>query len=378
MNSGLIPTRAAIAVADMLDNCIQIQRDQHVLLLCALDGLYGGKNLIDEEAITWIQNAIQLRGAHATVMWTDMPLHPDVYWSRTSNDIPAWDFSKLVKGAMAGADLVINNLTDYWTEGELRDRVPNYFYNMATTSRLLSSAWALTPWELVAEIRVRASAMVSTGAKWRITHPNGTDVRGTVADQLMPRYWESRRGPWPEGVFPSTASVGAEGEMVFNANGPHWARHIGVPLRFTEPVRMTLQDGKIKEIRGGAEADIYRDFLKALSHHLGEDAAYSMRGFHGGAHPQAIVSEQECPDVYYRAFIEHHGAHSVHFHISNAHEAANYPFNIHISAEVNGATVQVGDNIIYKDGRMTAFDHPEVQKIAAKYPNRPGLEPGLW
>ena len=41
-------------------------------------------------------------------------------------------------------------------------------------------------------------------------------------------------------------------------------------------------------------------------------------------------------------------------------------------------TVQVGDNIIYKDGRMTAFDHPNVQKILAKYPNRPGVEPGLW
>lgn len=39
----------------------------------------------------------------------------------------------------------INHLYDYWTEGELRNRVPNYFYNMATTSRLLSSAWALTP-----------------------------------------------------------------------------------------------------------------------------------------------------------------------------------------------------------------------------------------
>ena len=142
MSSGLIPTRAAIAVADMLDNCIQIQRDQHVLLLCAVDGLYGGKNLIDEEAITWIHDAIQTRGAHATVMWTDMPIHPDVYWNRSSNDIPAWDFSNLVKGAMAGADLVINNLTDYWTEGELRNRVPNYFYNMATTSRLLWSSRA--------------------------------------------------------------------------------------------------------------------------------------------------------------------------------------------------------------------------------------------
>ena len=232
-----------------LDNCARVQRDQHVLLLCAVDGLYGGRNLIDEQAVSWIQAGIQQRGAHATVMWTDMPLHPDVYWSRTSDAIPAWDLPAVVKGAMAGADLVINQLIDYWTEGELRDRVPNYFYNMATTSRLLSSAWALTPWELVAEIRIRAAAMVTPGAPWRITHPNGTDVRGKVNQQLMPRYGDIRYGPFPEGVFPSLGTTGAEGEMIFDRMGPHWARHVGVPLRFSAPVHMTLQDGKVKEIR---------------------------------------------------------------------------------------------------------------------------------
>lgn len=374
MNLGLIPTRASIAVADLLDNCAQVQRDQHVLLLCALDGLYGGRNLIDEQAVSWIQMGIQQRGAHATVLWTDMPLHPDVYWNRHSDEIPVWDLPPIVKGAMASADLVINQLTDYWTEGELTNRVPNYFYNMATTSRLLSSAWALTPWELVAEIRIQAAAMVTPDAAWRITHPNGTDVRGKVG-RLMPRYGDLRHGPWPEGVFPSLPTIGAEGELTFDRMGPHWARHIGVPLQF-EPVHMTLQEGKIKEIRGGPTAETFQTFFKALSHHLG-DAAYEMRGFHGGAHPQAIVSERECPDVYYRAFIEHHGAHSVHFHLGNSH-GSQYPFNVHISAEVNGATVQIGDNIVYQDGRLTAFDHPAVQKIAAKYPNRPGLDPGLW
>jgi hypothetical protein len=376
MSAGLIPARAATAIADLLDNCARVQRDQHVLLLCAVDGLYGGRNLIDEQAVNWIQTGIQQRGAHATVLWTDMPLHPDVYWSRGSNDVPRWDLSAVVKGAMAGADLVINQLMDYWTEGELRDRVPNYFYNMATTSRLLTSAWALTPWELVAEIRIQAAALVTPGARWRITHPNGTDVSGTVG-RLMQHYGEIRYGPFPEGVFPSTPSVGAEGVLIFDQNGPHWARHIGLPLRYSEPVRMTIEQGKVTDVRGGVEADTFRDFFKAMSHHLG-DAAYEMRGFHGGAHPYARVSEHECSDAYYRAFIEHHGAHSVHFHLGNSHDARDYPFNVHASAEVQGATVQVGDNIIYKDGRLTVFDHPEVRKVAARYPDRPGVDTGMW
>lgn len=373
--TGLIPQRAAVAIADMLDNCARVQRDQHVLLLCGLDGLYGGRNLIDELAVSWIQTGIQQRGARATVLWADMPLHPEVYWSRTSDEVPAWDLPPIVKGAMANADLVINHLADYWTEGELRERVPSYFYNMATTSRLLQSAWALTPWELVAEIRIQAAAMVSPGAPWRITHPNGTDVRGKVAKQLMPGYGEIRYGPFPEGVFPSTATEGAEGTLVFDRIGPHWARHIGLPLRFSQPVRITLEEGKIKDIRGGAEADLLRDFLRALSRHLG-DHAYEMRGFHGGAHPHARVSEHECPDAYYRAFIEHHGAHSVHFHLGNSHLTPEYPFNVHISAELQGATVQVGENTVYQDGRLTAFDHPKVRAIAAMYADRPGVDPG--
>lgn len=376
MAAGLIPQRAAIAVADLLDNCARVQPGQHVLLLCALDGLHGGRNLIDEQAVSWIQTGIQQRGAHATTLWTDMPLHPDVYWSRTSNAVPAWDLPPIVKGAMASADLVINHLVDYWTEGELKDRVPNYFYNMATTSRLLSSAWALTPWELVAEIRVRAAAMVTVGAPWAITHSNGTQVRGKVG-QVNPRYGDLRYGPFPEGVFPSLPTVAAEGTLIFDRTGPHWARHIGLPLQFSQPVRMTLEEGKIVDIRGGMEAETFRDFFKALSHHLG-DAAYEMRGIHGGAHPYAKVSEHECPDAYYRAFIEHHGAHSMHFHLGNSHHAPDYPFNVHVSAELQGATVQIGDNVVYKDGRLTAFDHPEVRKIAARYPDRPGVEPGLW
>ncbi|HZT07054.1 MAG TPA: hypothetical protein VFC51_08490 [Chloroflexota bacterium] len=375
MSASLIPLRAALAVADLLDNCARVQRDQHVLLLCGVDGLHGGRNLIDEQAIGWIQSGIQQRGAHASVLWTDMPLHPDVYWSRTSDAVPAWDLPPIVKGAMASADLVINHLIDYWTEGELRERVPNYFYNMATTAPLLTSAWALTPWELVAEIRVRSAAMVNPGAEWRITHPNGTDVRGTVALQLMPHYGELRYGPFPEGVFPSTATVGAEGTLVFDQNGPHWARHIGLPLRYSQPVRMTIEQGRVKEIRGGPEAEIFRDFFKALSRHLG-DRAYEMRGFHGGAHPYARVSESECPDPWYRAFIEHHGAHSVHFHIGNSHLTPEYPFNVHVSAELQGATVQVGENVIYRDGRLTAFDDPQVRAIAARYPDRPGVDPG--
>ena len=55
-----IPKGAAIAISDLLDNCVKIQPGQEVLLLAHIDGLYGGDNLVDQEAVAWIQTAIQI------------------------------------------------------------------------------------------------------------------------------------------------------------------------------------------------------------------------------------------------------------------------------------------------------------------------------
>jgi len=54
VSSGLIPQRAALAISELLDNCARIRAGQHILLLAAVDGLHGGRNLVDEQAIAWI------------------------------------------------------------------------------------------------------------------------------------------------------------------------------------------------------------------------------------------------------------------------------------------------------------------------------------
>jgi len=74
--AGAIPLAAAISVSDMLDNCAAIKAGQHVVIVAAIDGLYGGQNLVDEPAVAWVQAGVQQRGAHATVVWTDMPARP--------------------------------------------------------------------------------------------------------------------------------------------------------------------------------------------------------------------------------------------------------------------------------------------------------------
>jgi hypothetical protein len=96
-----IPKGAAVAINDLLDHCVKIKTGQEVVLLAHIDGLYGGDNLVDEEAVSWIQSAIQHRGANASVLWIDEPAKPH-----------AWRLPPLVKAALEACDVLINNSFD--------------------------------------------------------------------------------------------------------------------------------------------------------------------------------------------------------------------------------------------------------------------------
>ncbi len=57
---------------------------------------------------------------------------------------------------------------------------------------------------------------------------------------------------------------------------------------------------------------------------------------------------------------------------------AEFPYNLHISGELRGGSLKVGDQFVYKEGRPTAAEDPSVRAVAERYPDRPGLEPELW
>jgi leucyl aminopeptidase (aminopeptidase T) len=384
----MMPQQIAIAIDDLVDNCGNVQPGQHVLIVAANDGLYGGVNIVDEPTVNWIQAAVQQRGAHASVLWLDMPTRPAVIWNEGGKPV-AWRIPPVLKGALSGADVFINLCVDLSFEEELKEiadicrehEVP-MVRNMATTAPLLASAWGQTPYELVSEIRFQTASLLQPGAHWTLTHPNGTHLEGTIGTAASASAYASRRTeglyrPFPEGVFPAATTKDAEGTLVFEGTNPIWARHIGVPSKFEAPIELTIKNGFIREFRGGSDADRWRGCYAAMSKVLGEEA-YRIRGTHGGVHPYARVSERQCPDDDYRNFIEHHHWSSQHVHLGNSHGNDDFPYNMHVTAEIRGATLQVGDKYLWKDGRLTALDHPAVKAIAAKYPGRPGLDADLW
>src|SRR6185369_10586102 len=100
MSSAYMPADAAVAINDMLDCCAVVKPGQNVLILAAIDGLHGGRNLVDEQTIAWIQSGVQARGAHPTVIWADMPSRPKVIWPDIPTPETAWKIPPIVKAAM--------------------------------------------------------------------------------------------------------------------------------------------------------------------------------------------------------------------------------------------------------------------------------------
>jgi len=377
-----IPRGAAIAIDDLLDHCAQIQAGQEVLILAQIDGLYGGDNLVDEQAIAWIQAGVQSRGANASILWVDEPDKPH-----------AWRVPPVLKAALTRCDVMINHSFDLVAEEimEFRNlfsiKNPDFIMvrNFATTAPLLCTAWAQTPHELVSEIRHQASIPFKDGIPWQLTDDNGTHLEGTVGPSEMPLFpsYATRRfevggyRPWPEWVFPPIHIMDTSGVVVFDCMLSWWSRYIGISPYFEKPIRLTVEHCRIKEIEGGKEATALKKFLKEMVTYLGE-GVYDFTGIHCGVHPQAVVGAHQCPSLLYRRVIDHSHACNIHFHIGAPPPTKNYPYWLHCTGDIRTATWRVGDTLLHDRGRLTVLNHPEVLSVAEKYPGRPGVEPEPW
>lgn len=378
-----IPKGAAIAIDDLLDHCAKIEAGQEVLLLAQIDGLYGGDNLVDETAISWIQAAVQRRGANASVLWIDEQAKPH-----------AWRLPPVVKAALTACDVMINHSYDIVFEEmvELKqflwERKIIMARNFATTAPLLNTTWAQTPHELVSEIRYQAAVPFKEGLPFQLTDDNGSNLEGVIEPAYNTnhpwfKFYTIRREeagayrPWPEWVVPPIYLSKTNGVFIFDCMLSWWSRYIGISPYFRKPIRLTIEDCRIKKIEGGDEADALSRFLASQVERVG-DGVYNFKCLHFGVHPQAYVGPHQCPNTLYRRLIEHGHSCNIHVHVGAPPATDNYPYWTHCTGDTRTATFRVGDTLVHDRGRLTALDHPDVLKVAAKYPGRPGVDPEPW
>lgn len=373
------PATAALSIDDMLDHCAGVRSGQEVLLLAHLDGLHGGDNLVDEDAIAWVRDAVERRGARASVLWINEPAVPH-----------EWRLPPIAKAAIQASDVLINHSFDITIEEiiefrQLCNAKKGFIMvrNFATTAPLLETSWARTPHELVSEIRYQLLKHFVPGLPWQLTDEKGSHLEGRIAapttDYSPKTTYASRREdtgayrPWPEWVHTPITITDTNGVFVFDRMLSWWSRYIGIPPYFESPIRLTIKDNTITGIEGGREAEALRLFLTAMEARLGPKV-YEFGQVHSGVHPQASVSEKQCPNLLYRRMIEHAHTCNVHFHIGGAPATADYPYWPHVTGDTRTATFRVGDAVIHDHGRLTVLDNPEVKRVAEKYPGRPGLD----
>lgn len=374
---------AAAAIDDFIDRCAKIREGQEVLLLAQIDGLHGGDNLVDETAISWIQNAVRQRGANASVLWIDEKVKPH-----------AWRIPPIVKAAISACDIFINHSFDLVFEEmvELKqflwEKKIIMARNMATTAPLLNTAWAQTPYELVSEIRYQAAVPFEQGLPWKLTDDNGTHLEGFIEPPYNPNHpwfktYTIRREeagayrPWPEWVVPPIYLSNTSGVFIFHHMLSWWSRYIGISPYFSAPIQLTIEKGRIRKIEGGHEADALQRFLAMMFDRIGE-GVYDFRCLHFGIHPQARIGPHQCPNLLYRRLIEHGHSSNIHVHIGAPPATPNYPYWMHCTGDIRTATFRVGDAIIHDRGWLKALEHPRVLEVASQYPGRPGVELEPW
>ncbi|MBW2027989.1 MAG: hypothetical protein JRH06_14690 [Deltaproteobacteria bacterium] len=153
------------------------------------------------------------------------------------------------------------------------------------------------PHELVSEIRYQAAVPFREGLPWQLTDENGTSLEGLIEPAYNPNHprfttYTVRREeagayrPWPEWVVPPIRLSNVSGIFVFDIMLSWWSRYIGISPYFKKPVRLVIEDSRIKKIEGGDEAEALSRFLASMVDRLGEDV-YSFNCLHFGVHPQA-------------------------------------------------------------------------------------------
>ena len=158
-----------------------------------------------------------------------------------------------------------------------------------------------------------------------------------------------------------------------------WSRYVGISPYFDKPVRLTIDDGRIRKIEGAGEADALRRFLASMEERVG-DKVYDFNCLHFGVHPQAGVGPHQCPNLLYRRLIEHAHSSNIHVHIGAPPPTAAYPYWVHCTGDIRTATFRVGGTVVHDRGRLAALDHPAVAAVAQRYPGRPGpgAEPRIY
>lgn len=324
-------------LSNCVENCADVKPGQSVYVVSE-------EGVADCELVDAVADRARARGAKVTVVWG-----PEIPRDRR-DEIPAD-----VLAAYANADVLFAHYPTLKREalhphfpGERRVRVPN----RARTVELMSSDWAAFPFSVQRSMILAIDGLSAPGRSWRITSPAGTDVRGrfgdpnsTMAEAYFVEEEDGRaRRNFPGGVHSPVMAVETEGIIV----GDHVAR-FGEMSR-TDPLVVEIREGRVVSVKGGDEEGRMAAAVQATNGFIDS--------WHAGVNPRTVVPIERRADPVEWYTYSHCSPMIVHFHVGRCHDP--------IDVACFNQTVTVDSTVLYDQGRLDIWDHPDVDRAVAR------------
>lgn len=127
----------------------------------------------------------------------------------------------------------------------------------------------------------RLGSLLSKAKEVRIRTSLGTDVKGEVADRPVQYETGLFREPGQFAALPNSEINISPLEGTVEGKAVIDVRIMQVGVTRAEPVTLMIEEGEIKEIKGGAKAELFRQILEDLE----DEAAYNLAEFGIGLNP---------------------------------------------------------------------------------------------
>ena len=338
-------------VANLITNCVGVERGESILLLNENGG-------VNRDLVGLMEDAIRAEGGVAYSLWVDPLTGISEMPAVLGGAVLAAD--KLVMNANLNRVVLLEHLRANSKAGLIR------INNRSRTDEGFSTEHALFNWKLVIALADKIQEVTAVAKEWKITSPYGTDISGSVAsgsevaDAFFAQDAEASRTErvFPGEVYAPVGAVGAQGVIAFDHPG------LADKERFANPMMLRVEGGLLKDVewreesaRPGQRDDPMgstvwtRDQLIALletnAEKFGHDRAYAVDSWHGGMHPRAVRKggQQSNPDT-------------MHFHIGNVPASR--------SAYVSDQTITLDGKPFWVGGKPALPGDSLIQDLAAE------------
>ncbi|MEQ8369923.1 MAG: hypothetical protein RIC83_04565, partial [Alphaproteobacteria bacterium] len=347
------------AARNLLADCIGLAAGQSLLIV----GENGPGRWYDPAVADHLAASARAMGAGATIIMTAI----------TGS---AADFPADVTAAMQSADhtLFLSRLGDQIRFCPLPGPGSKTVAYTMTLDYL--AGFGRIPHGLMDAVHDRLVARLATARHVRITCPDGSDLAGDLPASESPA--APQAGPdaparltpftvanFPVSIFPPLSAAGMSGTMALSRwlTSSSTIAYDGSQYLLEPPLAARIEQGRIAGFDGPAAvcARLTAHFER-VGAIVGGDP-WRVDSWHTGINPSIFATEPPLDDLERWGTVAFGSPRFTHFHLCGSDPG-------HIASMLIDATITIDDQVLWRDGRFTFLDTPDIQVLKDQWHRR--------